>query len=238
MDVAEAAAAAAAMRDWAEEPTDFERPLPTMEVPAELTDTPPPPPPVDIISEAGPPERTDLPAPPPPAAPAPLLPIVGGFGLIGFVGVKRLSKLDTAAAAAAAAIACEPPEEAATASAAAASKSVILLLSIEEEEDIPPPPPPCLILLASIGLTLIGKTPPPPPALLVIICNVLLMLGEVTGEVVVVPEVPTVELDFFSFGGVARSVGDEEVISFEKPEEEEDTSEDLPPPPLGEARSR
>lgn len=120
--------------------------------------------------------------------------------------VKRLSKLDMAATAAAAACACEPPEEAATASAAAASKSVNLLLRMEEEDIAPPPP--CLILLASIGLTFIGKPP------LLAICSVLLMLGEVTGEVVVVPEVPTVELDFFSFGGVASSVG-ELLISLE-----------------------
>lgn len=151
--------------------------------------------------------------------------------------------METAAAAAAAATACEPPEEAATARAAAASKSVILLLLlllVSSEEMAPPvavqlptaaptpPTPICLILLASSGLRPFSEK-------LFASCSVLAILGDVTGEVVAELDVPTVELDFFSFGGVEKVA--EEAISFEKADVEEETCEE-PLLPLGEARSR
>lgn len=45
---------------------------------------------------------------------------------------------------------------------------------------------------------------------------VLAILGDVTGD-----DVPTVELDFFSLGGVEKVA--EEVISFARPDVEEET---------------
>lgn len=46
---------------------------------------------------------------------------------------------------------------------------------------------------------------------------VLAILGDVTGDVLVLHDVPTVELDFFSLGGV------EKVIIFARPDVEEET---------------